>query len=149
MTCDELELLLPEGAEDAAAQAHLAGCARCRQTLEMLSAAAQPAPGASEKAKLVGLASAVQSQWVRQQQRRGRVQSALGLAIAASVGAVLAIGAMWNRSDVQLQPQPAAQMSTESEVLVWMEDASPVAAADDEASFEVAWPSLNEEGDVL
>lgn len=147
MTCDELELLLPEGASDPVAQAHLAGCAQCQQTMALLAAVAQPAPTAIEKAKLVGLASAVQTQWVRQQQRRSRVQSALGLAIAASLGAILAAGAVWSRPDPQPAPAPAVQPQAEPEVLVWMEDSTP-AGADDEASFEVAWPSLTDEGDV-
>lgn len=149
MTCDELELLLPEGVDGPDPQAHLAECAQCRQTSSLLSAVAQPPPSPTEKAKLVGLASAVQTKWVRQQQRRSRLQSVVGLAIAACLGAVLAAGVMWNRPGAPPPEQPSVQTHPEPEVLVWMEDASGASSADDESSFEVAWPSLNDEGDVL
>ena len=149
MTCDELELLLPEGADDPAVQAHLAQCASCLQSAEVLAAAAQPPLSPSEKAKLGGLSSAVQGQWVRLQHRRGRVQQVLGLAVAAALGAVIASGVMWKLNPARPAPQPlAVEPRAQPQVLVVLEDASPL-AADDESSFEVSWPSLNEEGDVL
>ena len=145
MTCEELELLLPD-VEDPQAQAHLAGCARCRQSADALSMAAQPALSATEKARLAGLSSAVQGQWVRLQNRRSTAQRFLGLAIAASLGAVIASGVMWKFNGAQ--PQQVVQPRAEPEVLMLMEDSSPL-AADDESSFEVSWPSLNDDGDVL
>ena len=146
MTCEELELLLPD-VEDPQAQAHLAGCARCRQTAEVMSMAAQPALSPTEKARLIGLASAVQGQWARLQNRRSTAQRFTGLAIAASLGAIIASGVMWKFNGAQ--PQQVVQPRTEPEVLMLMEDSSPLAAADDESSFEVSWPSLNDDGDVL
>ena len=144
MTCDELELLLPEGADEPGAQAHLAECASCQETAAVLAAAAQPALSSSDKAKLVGLSSAVQSQWTRQQQRRSKAQSFLGLAIAASLGAIIASSVVLKLNAAQPQ---AVQARLAPEVLVLLEDGSPL-AADDESSFEMWWPSLNEEGDV-
>ena len=149
MTCDELELLLPEGAGEPAAQAHLAECPSCRESAAVLAAAAQPGLSPSEKAKLVGLSSAVQGQWIRLQQRRGRVERVLGLAVAAAVGAVIASGVMLKLNPAPAAPPPVVVMPrAEPEVLVVLEDASPL-AADDESNFEVSWPSLNDEGDVL
>jgi hypothetical protein len=147
MTCDELELLLPDGVEDPDAQAHLAECAECRLSAEVLTMAAQPPPSASEKAKLAGLASAVQAKWSGAQRKRGTAQRFLGLAIAASVGAVIASSVMWKLNDAR--PPQVVTTHVEPEVLVLMEDSSPLPAPDDESDFEVSWPSLNEDGDVL
>ena len=145
MTCDELELLLPEGAAAPQVQQHLAGCERCQQTVAVLGAVAQPPASAAEKARLAGLTASVQSQWVQGQRRRTSTQTFAGLAIAASLGAVIASGVMWRVNGAA----PAIEVRNEPAVLVLMEDdASPV-SPDDESSFEVSWPSLNEEGDVL
>lgn len=144
MTCDELQLSFPEGAADMVAQAHLETCGDCREALEVLTLAAQPVPSALERAKLVGLPAAVQLEWLRVQRRQSMTRSIVGLAIAASLGAVVAAGMMW-----RLIPAPvAANAHTDPEMVVWMEDSTPP-AADDESNFEVSWPSLNEEGDVL
>ena len=142
MTCDELELLLPEGLTEPRVQAHLAGCARCQQTAAVLALAVQPAASVMEKAKLGGLPGAVQAQWGRQQARRAAARTFVGLAVAASLGAVVASGVMWKLNGAQ-----PVQVRGEPEVLVLMEDSTP--ASDEELSFEVSWPSLNEEGDVL
>ena len=144
MTCDELELRLPDESDDV--QAHLAGCAACRQSTAILWAVAQPPLGPSDKAKLAGLSSAVQSQWVVLQRRRTLAQRFVGLAIAASVGAVVASGLMWKLNGAQ--PVQAVQPRLEPEVLVLLED-STLLASDDDSNFEVSWPSLNEDGDVL
>ncbi len=146
MTCDELELLLPDEAQDAAAQAHLAGCARCRNSAAVLSAAAQPPLSSEERAKQVTFATTVQSQWLRHQRVRTTTRSFVGLAVAASLGALVASGVMWKLSAPV--PQPSSPMRQQPEVLVMLEDSAPP-AADDESSFEVSWPTLNEEGDVL
>lgn len=147
MTCDELQLTFPEGAADLVAQAHLEGCADCRDALQVLTLAAQPEPTAGERAKLVGLPPAVQAEWVRLQRRQGAVRTFAGLALAASLGALVASGVMW-----KLTPAPSAVARPagdgDAELVVWMEDSTPL-AADDESNFEVSWPSLNEEGDVL
>ncbi len=146
MTCDELELLLPDGAEAEDAEAHLAGCAQCRETAVLLGLVAQPALTPNERAKLVGLPSAVQGQWQRKQRRFSAVKRLSGLALAACVGAVLAGGLVWKLNGAQ--PQPLVQPRLEPEVLVLMDDSSP-STSDDESSFEVSWPSLNDDGDVL
>lgn len=144
MTCDELQLTFPEGAGDMVAQAHLETCGDCREALEVLTLAAQPSPSAVERAKLVGLASSVQTHWLRAQRRQSVARSVVGLAVAASLGAVVAAGMMW-----KLNPRPAAAaVHADPGLVVWMEDSTPP-AADDESNFEVSWPSLNEEGDVL
>ena len=144
MTCDELELLLPEVSDEPLALAHLEECAGCRESAAVLTMATQPAPSATEKAKLVGLASAVQREWVRLERRRSLAQRFAGLAIAASVGALIASGVMWTLKDAQPQAVPTGGVP---EVLV-LEDSSPL-TADDESSFEVSWPSLTDDGDVL
>ncbi len=145
MTCDELEVLLPDGANDPEARAHLAECADCRESAAVLTMAAMPALTVNDKAKLVGLASAAHNQWTSNQQRRSNSQRFLGLAMAASMGAILASGVMWKLN--VSAPQPSTQTRMQPEVLVLLEDSSPL-TADDESSFEVSWPSLNEDGDV-
>lgn len=145
MTCDELQLTFPEGAADMVAQAHLETCADCRESLEAVTLAAQPVPSAAERAKLVGLPAAVQTAWVTAQRKQSARRSVASLALAASVGALVATGVMWKLR----APEPAASVPVaEPTVVVWMEDATPL-AADDASNFEVSWPSLNEEGDVL
>ncbi len=146
MNCDAFELLLPDGADAEDAQGHLAGCAQCRETAALLGLVAQPALTPHEKAKLVGVPSAVQSQWQRTQRRTSAVKRFSGLALAACMGAVLAGGVMWKLNGAQ--PQPLVQTRLEPEVLVLMEDSSPL-LSDDESSFEVSWPSLNDDGDIL
>ena len=139
MTCDELELLLPEGADEAAAQAHLATCANCRETMAALTAAAQPPLTRVEKTKLEALPSAVQAEWTQRQHRRGMARTVVGFAIAASLGAVVASGLMW-----RLNPA----LPAEPELLVLWEDSESLLIEEDESSFEVSWPSLIEQGDV-
>lgn len=148
MTCDELQLTFPEGAADMVAQAHLETCTNCREALEALTLAAQPPPPAAERAKLTGLAGATQTAWLAAQRQRSARRSLVSLALAASIGALVATGVMW-----KLQPRAPVSVaapapSAEPSMVVWMEDATPP-AADDASNFEVSWPSLNEEGDVL
>ncbi len=146
MTCDELELLFPDGAAGVSAQQHLAGCDRCRASVEVLSMAAQPGLKASETALLVGMPSAALRGWLRLMHRRSLTQRFVGLAIAASLGAVIATGTMWKLNAAP--PEQFAPARPSPEVLVLMEDSSPVGSEDD-SSFEVSWPSLNDDGDVL
>ena len=133
--------------DDASVVAHANSCADCREALEVLALAAQPEPTAGERAKAVGLPAAVQAEWLRLQRRHGAVRTFAGLAIAASVGALVASAVLW-----KLTPAPSAVArpggDRDAELIVWMEDSTPL-AADDESNFEVSWPSLNEEGDVL
>lgn len=140
MNCDDVELALPEGAGDEAVRAHLAECAACRETAAVLSLTAQAPLTAGEKAKLVSLPVAVQTEWARSQRRRDAARKLIGLAIAACLGAVVASGLMW-----KLKPQAP---HAEPQVLVVMDDGAP-SIADEELSFEeVSWPSLNDDGDV-
>jgi hypothetical protein len=142
MTCDELQLTFPEGAADMVAQAHLEACGDCRASLEALTLAAQPMPPAAERAKLAGLAGATHAAWLAAQKRRSARKNLVSLALAASVGALIATGVMW-----KLAPRaPVVVPAAEPSMVVWMEDATPL-AADDASNFEVSWPSL--EGDVL
>ncbi len=142
MNCDEVELSLPEKAEDAAVRAHLLECVACSETAAVLSLAAQSPLGAAEKAKLSSLPLAAQSQWARLSRRREAARKFIGLAVAASLGAVIASGVMWKL-------KPVVQARAEPQVLVVMDDSAPP-MTDEELTFdEVSWPSLNEEGDVL
>ena len=145
MNCDEVELVLPEGAGDPAVQAHLSECAACREAAAVLSLSAQPPLSAGEKAKLSSLPVAVQNEWARMARRRDAARKFVGLAVAASLGAVIASGLMWKLKPVS---QPRAQ----PQVLLVMDDesSSSSSALEEESSFEeVSWPSLNDEGDVL
>ena len=141
MNCDEVELSLPEGADDPQLRAHLAGCAGCRETAAVLGLASQAPLSAAEKARLVSLPLSVQAQWSRVQRRRDGARKFIGLAVAASLGAVVASGVMWKLN------RPALVLD-EPVISAALEDVgSPV--AEEELSFEVSWPSLNEEGEVL
>ena len=139
MTCDELEVSLPEGAADEAVQGHLAQCESCREAAAVVALATQAALSPVERARLASLPLGVQSQWDRLQRRRAGARKFIGLAVAASLGAVIASGLMWNLKPVPLGAQPEAQPGSN--------DAA-ASAAEDESSFEVSWPTLNEEGDV-
>ena len=101
-----------------------------------------PAPlTAVEKAKLVSLPLAVQAEWGRLSRRRNAAQKLVGLAIAASLGAVVASGLMWKLNE--------APKSAEPQVLVMMDDSMlPSSLSDEELNYEVSWPTLNDEGDV-
>lgn len=140
MTCDELELSLPEGETTEAGQAHLAQCPGCRELTSVLALATQAPLSSAEKAKLVSLPLEVQAQWARLQRRRDGARKFIGLAVAASLGAVVASGLMWKLKAVPMAAPPEVQLAM---------DAAAPSTADEESSFEVSWPSLNEEGDVL
>jgi hypothetical protein len=141
MNCDEVELMLPEGTGDEAVAAHLLECATCRETAAVLGLAVQGPLSAGEKAKLSGLPVAVQAEWSRLQRRRDAARKFIGLAVAASLGAVVASGLMWKLTPAPLQ-QP---LPVESQLVVTMDDLSLPAVVEDDASFEeVSWPSLND-----
>jgi hypothetical protein len=143
MNCDEVELALPEGGENEAVRSHLAQCAGCRETAAVLGLAMQTGLSAVEKAKLSSLSVSAQTEWARLARRRDAARKFVGLAVAASLGAVIASGLMWKLKPIQPLPQ------SEPQVLMLMDDSAPL-LADEELTFEeVSWPSLNEEGDVL
>ena len=139
MNCNEVEAVLPEGALDEQVRAHLAECSACAQTAAVLAMATQAPLSAAERAKLVSLPVSVQAEWARLSRRRSAAQKFIGLAVAASLGAVVASGLMW-----QLASRPNL---VEPQVLVWMDDATP-SLSDEDLDVEVSWPTLTEEGDV-
>jgi hypothetical protein len=143
MTCDEVEASLPERGNEPGVQAHLAECADCRETAAVLGLAAQAPLRAEERARLVSLPIALASQWERLERKRTAARKFVALAVAASLGAVVASGLMW-----KLLKVPSAAAKADPEILMVMDDAAPL-LADEDLSFEVSWPSLNEEGDGI
>lgn len=156
MTCEDFELELGEAALSADAQAHLAQCAACRETVEVVALAALPEPTAAERAALLGLEGTARAAWQRETRRRDVVTRLVGLAVAAGVGALVATGVMWRlRPEVAAPPapkvvEPVVAAPREAEP-VWLE--APVVPdlsgdalnqTDDEVSFEVSWPQVTE-----
>lgn len=147
MNCDEVELSLPEGTQDAQVAAHLVECGLCRETARVLALATQGPLSASERARLVSLPVSVQAEWSKLQRRRDGASKFVGLAIAASLGALVASGVMW-RANVPMHSNLSSAEGLDPMISLAMDEVSS-SETDEEPSFEVSWPSLNEEGDVL
>jgi hypothetical protein len=143
ITCEEVELELPEPSVEA--RAHLETCAACRETAKLLGLATLPPLSEAERAMLGGLAASLQRE-VQAPRRRdsvaGRVAS---LALAAGLGALVASAAM-----LKLSPEPRVEtrtvLVTPPEIPV-LEVSDEFDLSDDEVFFEVGWPSPTE-GDL-
>lgn len=154
MSCHDVELLCLEGddALTAEARAHLEGCPACRafraDAAAVVAAAALPPPSAQERAALASLPATAWAAWTRRERRRGLVQQVLGYAMAASLGAVVASAALWQRG-----PGGVVAVSSRAPEAVAFEAPYPppdflepedLDVPDDEVFFEVTWPQTAE-----
>ncbi len=158
MTCEEFELLFlteePLGAE---AQAHAASCPACAafqaEVPSLLADAALAEPSLAERAHLERLVPTLLATQRAQTKRRATFRQAVSLALAASLGAVVASAVV-----LELRPTradrtvPAARTVTLSPESLAFADSPgfelpPADDGSDLDSLEVSWPSPNE-GDV-
>lgn len=153
MRCEDAQREWLAGDEaDAAAKAHVEGCAACQAFGEsaqlVFNRAALPAVTATEKASLQPLAGDVMRAYERSQRRKSRFGRAAGLAIAASIGAAVASAALLpsvQRGAAHSAPL-AEQQSTAEWVMPEVAFTDSSLGPDDELDFEVSWPTT--EGDV-
>lgn len=142
MTCEEVELELPEPSEQA--RAHLETCASCRDTAKLLGLATLPPLSEAERAMLAGLATSL-PRAVVPPRRDGLVRRVASLAVAAGLGALVASAAM-----LKFSPAPRIEtrtvLVTPPEIPV-LEVSDELDLSDDEVFFEVGWPSPTE-GDL-
>lgn len=142
MTCEEVELELPEPSEQA--RAHLETCAACRDTAKLLGLATLPPLSEAERAMLAGLATSL-PRAVSPPRRDGLGRRVASLALAAGLGALVASAAM-----LKLSPEPRIEtrtvLVTPPEIPV-LEVSDELDLSDDEVFFEVGWPSPTE-GDL-
>lgn len=143
MTCEEVELELPEPSVEA--RAHLETCSSCRETATLLGLATLPPLSEAERAMLSGLAVSLQRDVRAPPRRDGLVRRVASLALAAGVGALIASAAM-----LKLSPEPRVEtrtvLVTPPEIPV-LEVSDEFDLSDDEVFFEVGWPSPTE-GDL-
>ena len=146
MNCEDVELELSGGEPSVEARAHLADCASCQATAQVLGLAALPALTEPERLMLNGLAASTHQQW-RAQRRRGEgLRRVVSLAMAAGLGALLASAVLAKTAPaVHVDPQVKTVTVMESEVPVL--DFEEANLSDDEVFFEVGWPSPTE-GDL-
>ncbi|MBK7863476.1 MAG: hypothetical protein IPJ65_33720 [Archangiaceae bacterium] len=146
MTCEDLELsVLTEEALNDEARAHLASCARCQAfqsgSAQLLADAALPEPTAEEKAALAGLAPRLLQGWRVVDRRRSFARRALGLAVAACVGAAVASAALLPHLQPRVPFAPAGDTVTASEWPLESGLASSSDTEDELDAYEVSWPS--------
>ncbi|MBX7098864.1 MAG: hypothetical protein K1X89_14240 [Myxococcaceae bacterium] len=139
MTCDDVELsLLEDGPKSAELSTHLEGCARCRAFQADTQALLVPEPvSAAERGLLSGLSARVQQQALARASRTRGLRQVASLALAAGLGAVIAAGVLGRTAT----PPPAAPAAPEVVQVA-------AVTAEELPEFEVAWPSLTNEGDV-
>lgn len=148
MNCEDFELELGDGELSAAAQAHLDGCARCRETYEVVALAALPEVSATERARLAGVAPAARAAWSARQRRDGWLGRVAGLALAAGLGAVVASAVLLSRpAPAELAVAPQVRTVVLETPSIDFDDASDdsLNLSDDEVFFEVAWPTPDSE----
>lgn len=157
MTCDDCELSLLDGPPSPDADAHLAGCEKCRAFQKDLEGLAAPEPvSAAERAALQVVPATVQREHQRRVHRKGLFQKVGSLAFAAGLGALVASG-VWSRVPRTVEilaptepPAAALQHSDLAGLTSVSFELPPEDGSLDEPDFEVAWPSLTSiEGDVL
>jgi hypothetical protein len=146
MNCTEavLELSQSEPSESSESlRVHLAGCAECRASAQVLALAALPPPSGAEQAALERLAAGALVAWDAREERRtrwrARGRQALRLALAAGLGAMLASGAL-----LALRPTgsgPGAHLVPKGrDEPAQLAVADEAYLQDDEVFFEVSWP---------
>lgn len=144
MTCDDVELELSGPAPAPDALAHARDCARCAATVRALGLAALPALDDAERDALDGLPASVRGAMAAQARPQTLVRRAVGLALAAGVGALVGAAALEvGRPAVEPLVQTVHVTPPELPVLL-VEEAN---LSDDEVFFEVGWPSPTE-GDL-
>ncbi len=147
MSCDDLELALldagPTLPPDLAA--HLVACARCRafhaDAQRALALATLPPPGPREELALAGLASSTAHAFRAQERRRGLGWQVVRLAVAAGLGAVVAMSTLSRPERVITREVPV--LVDDAVALDWPAADGPN-LSDDDGLDEVSWPSLNE-----
>lgn len=144
LECHDVELALLEPERSDAVRAHLAGCQSCQAFERDLGAvtalAALPEPSGAERARLLGLAPRTLA-LVKRQEQRGALWRQLGsMAIAASVGALVAGLALRGGEAPAPEPRPTAAVSDVSlEFPLVLVDDGVMADSDDDV--EIAWPN--------
>lgn len=152
MTCEDFELELGEPALSVAARAHVAGCAACRESYEVVTLAALPPESAAERAALANLPAATLTAWRAKDRRRDLVGRVVGLAVAAGLGAVVATAVLLELRPAPQSPgvQPVAATQPAAEPVLLEAPVVPdlsgdaLNQVDDEVFFEVSWPSVTE-----
>lgn len=145
ITCEEVELELPEPSVEA--RAHLETCATCRETARVLGLATLPPLSDAERLMLGGLSATLQREARPTARREGLVRRVASLALAAGIGALVASAAV-----LRLTPPPETRVETRT-VLVTppevpvLEVSDELNLSDDEVFFDVGWPSPTE-GDL-
>jgi hypothetical protein len=158
MRCEEFELaLLSEEPLSAEAQAHAAACPGCAAFRDevpgLLADAALPELSLAERARLDGLVPSLLAAQRTQTKRRAALRQAVSLALAASLGAVVASAVVLKLRPVHAA-HPAVPMraaAPSSDVVTYADLGFELPAATDDGSdvdsLEVSWPSPTE-GDV-
>lgn len=139
MTCEDVELsLLEDGPRSPELLGHLEGCASCRAFQADTQALLVPEPvSAAERGLLSGLSARVQAQASARASRSRGLKQLASLALAAGLGAVIAASVLARGTPAQpAAPAPPAAVQVAS------------VTAEDFPEYEVAWPSLTNEGDV-
>lgn len=143
ITCEEVELELPEPSVEA--RAHLETCATCRETARVLGLATLPPLSDAERLMLGGLSATLQRE--ARPRREGPLRRLASLALAAGIGALVASAAV-----LRLTPPPEARVETRTVLITppevpVLEVSDELNLSDDEVFFDVGWPSPTE-GDL-
>jgi hypothetical protein len=144
MSCDDVELELSGPAPSPEALAHAQACPRCAETLRALGLAALPALDEAERDALAGLPEAVRGALASQARPQTLLRRAVGLALAAGVGALVA-GVALELGRAPVEPLVRTVHVTPPELPGLQLDEANL--SDDEVFFEVGWPSPTE-GDL-
>ena len=150
LSCEDVELSLLEPGRSDEVRAHLAACEKCRafekDMGQVSELAALPELSGAERAKLLGLAPRTLARVRQGEARWGAVRRVASLALAASIGALVATAAL-KRSEVPGPTDFPRVSSLESRVssdanlefpLVLVDDG---ALADSDDDIEIAWPN--------
>lgn len=140
MNCEDVELELSGGEPSAEAKAHLAGCASCQATAQVLGLAALPPVTDAERLVLRGLEGSTLRAWRAEKGRGAQVRRVGSLLLAAGLGALVASGLLLQTRAVEPRVETVYVAAPEVPVLE-LEEPN---LSDDEVFFDVGWPSLTE-----
>lgn len=155
MNCFDAEVMLSCGDASAELDAHVAGCAACQRAKAELSKVAAlllPQPlSLDERAGLKQVASNARAGLAQVQRRKATVRRFVGLAIAASLGAIVAVGlrAKPAPNSPSFEPRPIVSVGQvpDPEGLAVFSEANSFEEISFDEYPEVSWPTLSE-GDV-
>ena len=145
MSCDDFQTRWLAG--EAADDAHAVTCATCSAFIAdaklLLADAAMPELSAGERAGLQPMSVKALRAWRTSQQRRSWFKQGVGLAVAASIGAICASAALLPKMSSRAEAPRAA--SVEEWSLSDFATADSSMQADDELDYEVSWPTTEGE----